>query len=244
MLLKCILCPFKIQFEHFLTQRICLVIKLFCYSCCGSDYDFWCLKSDLQQPNPTSIPSKLPLPSVFKCHSNITDQIWQRWKLPAQTRIITTMRETLSSSSHFIWCQPFQLHPVVSLIQIPSSPTWTWWRDWQGRWDTLRQQLWRHSTGLVTMTLAQVVLWWSQLKASGSYVCLAIDWLCDRSQSTYETSLEDEVSEVRSELDRRHKELMEKAEKATSLSDNEEDTSDDDDEEEKDKFDLGKSILY
>lgn len=37
---------------------------------------------------------------------------------------------------------------------------------------------------------------------------------------------------------------MEKAEKATSLSDNEEDTSDDDDEEEKDKFDLGKSILY
>ena len=49
---------------------------------------------------------------------------------------------------------------------------------------------------------------------------------------------------MRSELDRRHKELMEKAEKATSLSDNEEDTSDDDDEEEKDKFDLGKSILY
>ena len=49
---------------------------------------------------------------------------------------------------------------------------------------------------------------------------------------------------MRSELDRRHKELMEKAEKANSLSDDEEDTSDDDDEEEKDKFDLGESILY
>ena len=49
---------------------------------------------------------------------------------------------------------------------------------------------------------------------------------------------------MRSELDRRHKELIEKAEKANSLSDDEEDTSDDDDEEEKDKFDLGESILY
>jgi len=35
----------------------------------------------------------------------------------------------------------------------------------------------------------------------------ALEWLCDRSQSTYETPLEDEVSQLRSEFERRSEEV-------------------------------------
>ena len=40
---------------------------------------------------------------------------------------------------------------------------------------------------------------------------LAIDWLCDRSHSTYETPLEEEISQLRSEFDRRREEMDLKA---------------------------------
>merc|ERR1719481_732009 len=49
----------------------------------------------------------------------------------------------------------------------------------------------------------------------------AIDWLCDRSHSTYETPLEEEINQLRSEFDRRRE--------GSSLEDTEERVSDEDD---------------
>ena len=61
---------------------------------------------------------------------------------------------------------------------------------------------------------------------------LAIDWLCDRSHSTYETPLEEEINQLRSEFDRRREEM----DSRRSVEDTEERVSDEDD---GDEIDLG-----
>ena len=92
----------------------------------------------------------------------------------------------------------------------------------------------RRSTGRATSVLTQVSpVAVSSLPLNDDLeTFLAIDWLCDRSHSTYETPLEEEINQLRSEFDRRREEM----DSRSSLEDTEERVSDEDD---GDEIDLG-----